>query len=151
MINFSKYRIDIKLEVIFIVFTGIIKISDVQEFLLELTSNPAYSNSFDKVYDFRYCNLSIRRDELPNFLDFIKNELDVDSTRKEIYITSKPNEVVVTTLYGLLIQEFQFHPHIVSTINKTIKILSNPNLNKDLLEKTLDELRITQPKSSTSH
>ncbi len=118
---------------------------DIEEVLIKSSSNSDYSKYFDQVFDFRFCEFSFGIDELSAFVSFIKNEIKIDAVRTDIYLTNRPDEVVITTIFSELIKNFQIKPHIVSTIEKTTQILSRPDLDIIKLKNILDDLKITQP------
>lgn len=141
--DYLKYKIDVNKEVIFHVFTGNVRMADIQEFLKELVSDPEYSKFFDQVVDFRFCNLLFSIKELPELVTFVKEEIKINAARKEVYLTNKPNEVVLGTIFRELVKELQVDIAIVSTIERIIELLLKPALNENILENTLDELRMT--------
>lgn len=136
-----KYLIDTDHKIIFHTYFGDIGIKDMRELELVVPSDPNYQLSFDQIHDFRYCNLDIKTNELPNFISFLKNEVNVNGYRCEIYLTNKPNEVVITTLYKNLISEFKFKPFIISTLEMAVRILTKSNLNVETLDTILENLR----------
>ena len=68
-----SYKINKKEKIIFISYKGDISINDIIIILKKLTSELDYSPYFDEVSDFRNCNLLVNINELPMFLDFVKN------------------------------------------------------------------------------
>lgn len=140
MIDCLAYKIDIDNEIVFHSYSGDIKIIDIKNLLIELSSKTGYSKSFDQVFDFRFCNLCISIDELPEFANFFKNEIKDDVNRKYIYLTNKPHEVALTIIFGQLIENLQIKPQVVSTLERTIRTLSKPNLDINKLENILNEL-----------
>ncbi len=145
MKNSSAYKIIVQHEIIYYSFIGSIKLMDIEEVLIKSSSNSDYSKYFDQVFDFRFCEFSFGIDELSAFVSFIKNEIKIDAVRTDIYLTNRPDEVVITTIFSELIKNFQIKPHIVSTIEKTTQILSRPDLDIIKLKNILDDLKITQP------
>ena len=145
MMENSVYKINVQHEVIYYSFIGSIKIKDIKEILIKATSNSNYSKIFDQVFDYRFCELSIDIEEIMPFVSFVKNEIKIDAIRTDIYLTSQPNEVVLTTIFSELIKNFQIKPHIVSTIERTVQILSKQNIDPNNLENILNDLKLTQP------
>ena len=140
MTKTKKYLIDVENSIIFVTYLGDINLDDIKEIELKLDSDPDFSKSYDRIYDFRHCNLNINVDDIPDYIDFEKNEIKTDSVRKEIYLTSSPNDVVITTIYSILINSFQLQPYIASTTENVSQILSNKSLNKNFIDRILDGL-----------
>ena len=136
----KKYWIDSSNELIFLTFSGDISLEDVKEVELKLETEANYSSSFHRIYDIRYCSLNIDVDDLPSYIDFEKEELITDDYRKEIYLTSKPNQVVLMSIYeDLIVSSHNLETYTVSTTDTAAKILSN-SYDKELIDKILKEL-----------
>ena len=138
----SVYKIDVQHKVIFYSFIGHIQMKEIEEILTKVSSEKNYSKYFDQVFDLRFCELSIDHDDLSEFVTFVKDDIKIDAYRKDIYLTSRPNEVVVATIWSTLIKNFQIVPNVISTVDMVERILSRPNLDKDELNKLLNKLKL---------
>ena len=141
MKDYSAYKIDVQDKVIYYSFIGSVKIKEIKEILTKSSSDSNYSKFFDQVFDYRFCEMSIDIKEIPSFVSFVKNEIEIDAIRTDIYITNRPNEVVLTTIFSKLIEYFQIKPHVVSTIERTLQILSKPNIDIIKMENILNDLK----------
>ncbi len=140
MDKYYSYRIDKSNKILFQKYKGDITILDILELMRRFTSELDFSVRLDNVVDFRNCNLNIEPKEIPHFVKSLENENIIIGKRTDIYITNKPNEVVLTTLF---LNEFENNPikkHIITEIDSAVIILSRPNLDKEKLEKILKEI-----------
>jgi len=135
-----SYKINKKEKIIFISYKGDISINDIIIILKKLTSELDYSPYFDEVSDFRNCNLLVNINELPMFLDFVKNQVNMKGSRKNIYLTNMPNQVALTKLFSISLKKSPVIIHIVSTIKLTTDLLSRPNLDQNKLKAILDNI-----------
>jgi len=135
-----SYKIDKKEEITFLSYKGDIFISDIIKILKKLTSDMDYSPYFDEVSDFRNCNLIVDISELPIFVKFVKEQINMRGSRKNIYLTKTPNQVALTELFSLLLEKSPVKIHIVSTIEFVTTLLSRPDLDENKLKIILDEI-----------
>ena len=135
-----SYKIDKEMRIIFLSYKGDISIFDIMTVLKKLTTDVDYSPYFDEVSDFRNCNLHITKNEITMFIDFVKNQINIKGSRKNLYITKTPNHVVLTTLFSLLLKESPVKISIISSIELAISLLSRPELNQNKLKTILEEI-----------
>lgn len=139
-----KYIIDTENEIIYHSYIGDIEAKNLVELDLDLSSNPDYSSAYDQIHDLRYCNLLINPNEIDGYIDFLENQVKINKSRNEIYLTNKPNQVALSTLYSSSLDKLHIQGHVHSTIESVIKTLPNKNLQIASLEKILDSLREPQ-------
>jgi hypothetical protein len=135
------YHIDKEHEIIFYYYHESITAQDFKEIELKLTSDPNFNKKYDQIHDLRYCNLTANLNEIKDYVRFVKDVLQVDDIRTEIYITSKPNEVALASIYEKLVDSFKFQPHIVSTLEKATQLLLKPNIDTPIIHNALEKLR----------
>ncbi len=72
---------------------------------------------------------------------FVKNYPNIQGTRRSAYLTSKPNEVVITTLFSKLICDTFIKTNIFSTIIATVNWLNKEGVDNQFLSLVINELK----------
>jgi hypothetical protein len=144
MINTYTYRIFKKWKLIIVYYGGELNISDLKNLRSNLKNESDYSPKFDVINDLRECNLQMNVNEIEGYSTFLKNELQIIYRRKLVFLTSKPNEVVLTHLLSDALRDISILGNIFTTSQAGLKWLSNQNLDFECFEKIIDEMK-TQP------
>ncbi|WP_068472574.1 hypothetical protein [Saccharicrinis aurantiacus] len=140
MFGYINYKIDTESKILYIVYKGTITIDSILQSVEEIISHPNYSVDYDSIVDMQTCHLNINLKELNRISNFLDIDPKLDAYRNSIYLTNKPNEVVITTLYSKLIKNSKVTPHIISTIEAAQSHLSS-HIEIDQLKSNLDSLR----------
>ncbi len=61
--------------------------------------------------------------------------------RKAVHLTSKPNQVVLTTLYSGLIRDLSIHSYVFSTIKPAVKWLNKAGVDDQFLKQIINGLK----------
>lgn len=142
MSNTYIYRIFKKWKLIIVYYGGDIDISDLKNLRSKLSNESDYSPKFDVINDLRECNLQIDVDEIEGYFTFLKNDLQIINRRKLVFLTSKPNEVVLTHLLSDAISDISIFGQIFSTSKEGLKWLSNQNLDFEYFENIIVEMKM---------
>ncbi|MFC2089235.1 hypothetical protein ACFLT1_00555 [Bacteroidota bacterium] len=114
-------------------------------YLQKIISNELnYKPTFDIVADFSEANLILTEKDLNDYSEFIKNHPKIQGKRKAAYLTSKPQEVVMTTLFSELIKDTSIQPNIFSTTIAIVNWLNKEEVDNQFLSLVINELK-TQP------
>lgn len=141
----NSYKIIKELNLIVQYLSGNVSISVVKEHMRNLSLEPDYSKYYDTIIDLRDSNFNIIIDDVAEFADFVSFELEVIGNRKTVYLTNKPNEVVLTTLLSKTLKNTEIDFLICSTEEAAIKFLNKEGLNKEILDVLIREIKTTQP------
>jgi hypothetical protein len=123
---------------------GDINIDDFIESRKVISSAQEYSADYDLVLDFRDVNMIVTSKDIARFVDFFRGFDQIHGTRKSAYLTRKPNEVVVTTLFSMKVKDSGLTPMTFSTIDALVLWLNKKKVDKDFLNGIIEELK-TQP------
>lgn len=140
MLGHINYKIDTENKLIYHVFHHSITVDTILKMVEKLIKELDYSPMYDALYDMQNCNLRININELPIISNLLQIDPKLNGSRNTIYLTNKPNEVVITTLYSKLLKNTTITPHIISTISAAQSLLSN-HIEIDEIKKNLDSLR----------
>ncbi|MFN8257911.1 MAG: hypothetical protein U0W24_19600 [Bacteroidales bacterium] len=146
MEKFGTYMIIPEKPLIVGYYNGIIKIEDIIHFNIVIRKEPNYNYFANTILDFRYCTLDIKHDELPKIINYIKSSFKKTGDRKVAYLTSKPNEVVVTSMYQYILDysDLNYNPKIFSTVKAIANFFGNKVISEKELLGIIEELK-TKP------
>ena len=118
---------------------------------INIINDKDYNSSFNSIMDFRDSVMNINHDDIMEIIDFIQNNIVLDSNRKIALLTHTPMHVVMTTLFTNYGTALPMHYKIFSTLKATTSWITGDNMfrpvNKNddkfkLIAKTIDGLRI---------
>ncbi|MCF8379918.1 MAG: hypothetical protein K9H49_10100 [Bacteroidales bacterium] len=109
--------------------------------MTSLSSESEYSSKYDVINDFRDCNLQIEIDEIQEYIDFLKNDLQILERKKIVFLTSKPNEVVLTHLFSDYVSNLWINGQIFTTSKAALTWLSNQNIDYLDFENIIAEIK----------
>ena len=141
MSKFGTYKIITKEKLIVEYHFGDINIDDFMESRKVISSDQDYNPGFDLVFDFRDVNMIVGEEDIKRFASFFKEFNPILGKRKSAYLTSTPNQVVVTTLFSLEIKNTSIRPMTFSTVELLVEWLNNKNIDEDILTKIIEELK----------
>jgi len=141
MNNTCIYRIFKKWQLIIVYYGGDIDISDLKNLRFKLKNEPDYSPKFDVINDLRECNLKMHVRDIKGYFTFLKNELQIINKRKLVFLTSKPNEVVLTHLLSDALSDISIFGQIFTTSQKGLKWLSNQNIDFENFENIIADMK----------
>jgi hypothetical protein len=135
MQNSIKYTIYKEHGLVISWYSGIIGIPDIREHLIKLSCDPDYSPEFDEIHDFRFCEFSFETSALKTgTVNFLRDELKIAARRKVIFLTTKPKQVVMTTLFSKIIGELPMLLQVYSTTRAASKYLNKNEINEKWLD-----------------
>ncbi len=141
MKKFGSYTILKKEKIIVEYHSGDINIDEFINSRKIISSDINYNPDYDLVFDYRDANMLVKEPDIDMFLIFFKNFPQIIGKRKSAYLTSKPNEVVITTLFSLGIKDTYIHPQTFSSPEGVIDWVNNKDLNINSLRKILEKLK----------
>jgi hypothetical protein len=108
-----------------------------------IKEEPDYNFYSNTILDLRDCDVKIDMEELKTFIDFFKLNYEKKEIRTAVYLTSKPNEIVLATLYSVLAEnaELNFNPNVFSTIEAIVRLFGEEIITKKEFIQIIDELK----------
>jgi hypothetical protein len=127
-------------------YNGLITAEDLIYLKNVIKEEPNYNLYFNTILDLRDCDLQINTEGLRTIVDFFISSSEKTGIRKVAYLTSKPNQVVIATLYSILVESsgLNFDPNIFSTIEAVVRLFGDHIITQKELVEIIDEL-ITKP------
>ena len=141
MEKFGSYKILKKEKLIVEYHFGDINIADFINSRIMISSDSEYNPDFDLIFDFREVNMIVSQQDINKFVVFFKNYIPILGKRKSAYLTSKPNEVVITTLFSMNIKELSVLPNTFSTLEGVTAWIGNKEINTQILGDIIRELK----------
>jgi len=98
---YIKYKILSNLKLIIENYTGCVSMDDMIAVKKEVGLDIDYSPNFNVIMDFRDAHLAFKTLEVANYINFANKSNVIYGERRTAFLTSKPNQVVLTTIFGL--------------------------------------------------
>ena len=142
----GTYAIIVEKPLIVEYYEGIITVKDLFHFKNEIKKEPNYNLYTNTILDFRFCTLNIETEELPEIINYLKRNFSKSGNRKVAYLTSRPNEVVVTTLYKQVLADtdINYNPETFSTVRAIANYFGSGLVREKELFEIIEELK-TKP------
>lgn len=146
MIKIGKYKILTELNLIIEYYSGEIDIDDIIHMQKVLSEESIYRPTQDIILDFRDATLKIEEEDLKRYLEFVKGFPKVFGKRKAAYLTNTPNDVVITTIFDLVVQQndVPINIGIYSTFKGILDWLDIETIDYNAIELIIDDIK-TQP------
>lgn len=138
-----KYKILSDLKLIIENYTGCVSMDDVIAIKKETGLDRIYSPNFNVIMDFRDANLVFEPFEVSKYIDFANNSNIIYGERRTAFLTSKPNQVALTTIFGLTKGKLPIESNTFSTLDALISWF---NLMPEDHKIVLEELEILKQK-----
>ena len=139
--KFGAYKILKDEKLIIEYHTGRITTLDFIESRRIISSDESYNPDFDLIFDWRDVEMIVTQDDINEFIIFFKKFSKIVGDRKSAYLTSKPNEVIVTTLFSQGIEDSSVKTGTFSTIKGVVNWINNKGLDKNKLMNIIKELK----------
>ncbi|MFB6340295.1 hypothetical protein ACE1ET_01160 [Saccharicrinis sp. FJH62] len=146
MIKVGKYKILPEAKLIIEYYSGKIDMDDIIHMQKVLSENSLFDSTFNRALDFRDATLMIDTDDFKRYLEFLKGFPKIFGKRNAAYLTNTPNDVVVTTLFDLIVQQSDvpINIGIYSTLKGILKWFNITDMDSNTLESIINDLK-TQP------
>jgi hypothetical protein len=143
MEKFGTYKILHDRQLIIEYYNGLISAEDLIHMKVVIKEEPDYNFYSNTILDLRDCDVKIDMEELKTFIDFFKLNYEKKEIRTAVYLTSKPNEIVLATLYSVLAEnaELNFNPNVFSTIEAIVRLFGEEIITKKEFIQIIDELK----------
>lgn len=139
--NHIKHTIINELNLIIEHYEGSIKMEDIILLKKKTSVQTGYSPNYDVIMDFRHATFDFAVEEVSDYVDFANSYEMIIGKRKTGFITSKPKQVALTTIFGCIKGDLPIDSQTFSTLNALLAWLNRPQLAFDIIEKKLKELR----------
>lgn len=143
MKKFGAYKIVSDKEMNIEYYRGEITIEDLISFKKKLHSDPDYNRYWSTIADLRDCKLIVKSSEFSEFINFMKTGYDHTKSRSIALISSRPNDVAISTMYSLLVKEsgLNFTTYLLSAIDSVVNSFCNNLFTEEELNAILKGLK----------
>jgi len=125
-------------------YSGTIDVPDLMDFKNIISEDPDHNFYFNTLIDFRDAKLVVGKKELDNILTFFRKKFKPEGIRNVAYLTSTPNEVVLTKLFSLVAKTYtdlNFNLQTFSTVSAASAWFRSVTVAPETLENALWELK----------
>ncbi len=81
--------------------------------------------------------------DVEDFTSFFIKLPKIHGNRKACFLTDNPSQVALLHLFSNKLNKMSFLPEVFSTVNAAVNYLSNPKINKEILDKIITEMKKT--------
>lgn len=141
--NHINYTIISELKLIIEHYTGSITMEDIIRLKKDISKQNKYSPKHDVIMDLRYATLNFEVADLNNYVNFANSYEQIIGKRKTGFITSKPKQVALTTIFSYVKGSLPIDSRTFSTLNALIVWLNHPMHAYNIIEGKLQELQQT--------
>ena len=146
--KYIDYKIVQAFKLIIESYVGDVTVMDIIKNKKRITEVEGYKADYNLILDFRDANLQINKTELDRLVVYFKENHIYHKEKRVAYLTDKPNEVVVTTLFASKIKEIPIHPEVFSTVEAVAGYMNMVDSEMFKLKIMLNELKTLPNKSS---
>lgn len=141
--KFGTYKIIIKEKLVIEYYSGTINTDDLICMKDALRKEPDYSFYHNSIIDVRDCILDIDSSEYKELIDYTKKNIKENGIRKVAYLTSKPKDVVMSSLYPNLANEnnLGFVSGVFSTEKSVVSWFGKEIITESHLTDIINELK----------
>lgn len=98
-----------------------------------------YHSNYDILLDFRQADFNFSVTDLEIIVEYLKNNKALQGNKNVAYLTNKPNQVALTTMFASRIKSIPIRPKVFSTISAALNYLNIIGLDKPTLESLINE------------
>ncbi|SNR73166.1 hypothetical protein SAMN06265371_11079 [Lutibacter agarilyticus] len=124
----SYYEILLEINLVIEYHIGILKADSYINFKKTLFNDPLFKPNLNHFIHFKNVTFDTNKDDINEFVNFMKTNTTSIGKRKIAFITNTPNQVVSTTLYKMMLNSLNQSVEIFSTNDNALKWLKVPNL-----------------------
>ncbi|MCU4176239.1 hypothetical protein [Carboxylicivirga sp. N1Y90] len=144
------YKILPQINIVVEYFSGPIHISDMIAHKKDIIKNIEFYPNINFIADLRDSQLLYTKQELSEYVGFIKEEKKLNTHRKTAILTSTPQQVAQSTIYESLTKDLPIRFKIFSTLQATLEWVSvKKGLEFSMIEGTI--LKLKNESSVRSH
>lgn len=125
------YRIFKEEKLIIKYYSGEVGLAENIAFMKTLVADEEFAADYDIISDLRECNIVAKIEELPEYINCLENELKLRTGKRIAFLTMKPNEVVLSTLFLHEAGGMFKSANIFTTVEAMVKWLPRTDLSVD--------------------
>lgn len=141
MDNVFKYKIIKDWKIIVTYYAGDTTLDELKDAAILMSKDEEYSPNFSVINDLRDCNLHVDVEEVEGYVEFMKNDLGMMSNRIVSFLTLKPMEVVLSSLFSESVRNHAIFGKVFTTTFSAIKWLMHPYMNEEKFESIIAEMK----------
>lgn len=122
----ASYKIIPEYRLIIEYFEGPLSLKSFLNYKKDLISDEDYVNTYNSLYDLRKCSFDFNKEELMKYIEFARIHEHGDTLRHSVLITSKPDQVVLSSMYAQNSHLANDKSFVVSTVEKAVDNLLLP-------------------------
>lgn len=119
-----KYKILASEKLVLEYYSGYISKEDIYRVKKKISALKDYRPTFHLIADFTSATLAVDVKEVPQYFTFIRNNPKLMGKRKTAFITSKPNEVVLSHIFDLSKKDTPIESNIFSSFSAAASLLN---------------------------
>ena len=135
------YKILSDLRLVVVYYHGSVSIDDMIEFALFISTQENYNKEYNQLIDFRESDVEINPKDIKKWIEFLKNNPRFIGYRKTAFLTAKPIDVVVATLYREWKGNLPIDINDFSTLRAAIQWINFPFDVSEIISYTIDSLK----------
>lgn len=139
--NSVNYKIIPSCNIIIEQYNGPILMQDIIDIKKEISSHSNYSPNFNVIMDFEYSDLVFNSSKLIDYIEFANGFNKIYGKRKTAFLTNTPNEVVLTTIFGLVKGDLPIDSNTFSTFGAIASWFGLSPLEYEQIETELKRLK----------
>ncbi len=143
--KFGTYKILYDRPLIVEYYNGLITVEDFIHLKNTIKEEPNYNFYSNTILDLRDCDIKIEMEELETLINFYRANFEKKEDRTVAYLTSKPNEIVLATLYSVLVEnsDLNINTNVYTTIKPIIKLFGEEIITEKEYIEIIAELKIS--------
>lgn len=122
-------------------FSGMVSLKDVIAQKEKLIRNPNYNPGYNLIDDLRDAQFELIKEQVKGYVDYVFNNKKNIGKRNTAFVTSNPDQVVVSTLFESAKGELPINTMIVSTISTALKHVKISAAKTPIVLECIDKLR----------
>lgn len=135
-----NYTISVELGLIVEHYWGSITMDDIIALKKAISKQTHYSPKYDVIMDFRSAQLNFTVHEVGDYVRFANKFSNIVAKRKTGFITSRPKQVALTTIFGYIKGNLPIQSQTFSTLNALLVWFNKPLHSYCTIENILNDL-----------
>ncbi len=137
----GTFQIDTKRKLIIMYLSGDFNIDDFIFYHNMMSLDPNFDPEYNRILDLRDSNPILEECDIRHYVNLILSNSELKGKRKSVFLTNKPKDVVVGTLFEMLKDNLPISSDIFSTINGIEKWFNDKDIDAEFIDLTISKLK----------